>query len=103
MLTAHHGQTLCSIQASHVSCGEKDLTMLLLLPELIIVVDCKENVQQQAFALSQIDCLKYEESNGRVCLQILLTGQDRTHAMVLYTINYYVCCVIRFWAMCLVS
>lgn len=72
------------------SLEEPELVTLLLLPKLVIVIDCKENVQQQAFALSEIACHKLEEMDS-IYLQIFLTGEERTTprvSLINYTIYY---------------
>ena len=76
-----------AIQANTVS-EDEEFTMLLLLPELIIVMDCKENIQQQAFALSQIDCHKYEETDDRVYLQLFLTGRRGSSLVTVKCSNF---------------
>lgn len=68
-----HGAVLASIQAVSAARLDADVVTLLLLAEVVMVVDCKEAVQQQAFALSEIDCIKFTDL-GSTYLQIVLTG-----------------------------
>lgn len=77
LLTLNHGRVICTIRAmSSVAAGDTDLVTLVLLPELVVVIDCKESFQQQAFALSEIDCLKHNEMDS-VYLRLLLTGDQK--------------------------
>lgn len=77
MLDISHGRLLATIRAiPTVGSTDDDLVTLLLLPEVVIVIDCKEAIQHQAFALSEIDCVKMEEMDS-VYLQLILTGVDQ--------------------------
>lgn len=72
----NHGRVIGTVRAmSAVRAGDTDMVTLVLLPELVVVIDCKESFQQQAFALSEIDCHKYEEMDS-VYLRIYLTGDQ---------------------------
>lgn len=73
MLSRTHGVVLASIQAVSAVGMDADVVTLLLLPEVVMVVDCRESVQQQAFALSEIDCNKFIDLKSTF-LQIILTG-----------------------------
>ena len=76
LLTMNHGRVIATIRAmSAVRAGDADLVTLVLLPELVVVIDCKESFQQQAFALSEIDCHKYDEMDS-VYLRLYLTGDQ---------------------------
>ena len=46
------------------SVSDGELVSLILLSDLIVVVDCKEMMQQQAFAVSEIDCAKIQERDS---------------------------------------
>lgn len=85
----NYGNILASIRAvsSSHDVSSNDIVTLLLLPELIVVVDCKEMMQQQAFAISEIDCQKIDE-NGSVHIRILLSHMTSLSNSMVSTLHW---------------
>lgn len=75
LLSLSHGEVITCL-TSHAD----ETVILLLLPEVLVVVDGRENYQQQAFALSEIDCVRSQEKeDGHHIMQIFLTGVQNQH------------------------